>query len=95
MFHVDDDKVNALSDHANHPGIQLEHQERAQVLYAAIDQLPENQRAAFILHKVEGLSHREIGETLNLNVPAIESLIHRAKKNLRKLLSDYYKKEQI
>jgi RNA polymerase sigma-70 factor (ECF subfamily) len=73
-----------------HPGLSLENQELAGTLMAAIDQLPENQKVAFTLHKISDLNHQEIGEVMGISQSAIESLIHRAKQNLRKLLADYY-----
>ena len=77
----------------HHPGVALENAERTAVLYWAMKQLPENQHAAFIMHKVEGLRHAEIAEVLQVSVPAVESLLHRAKKNLQELLEAYYKKK--
>lgn len=74
-----------------HPGIELENQERAQVLFQAIDQLSTNQKVAFTLHKIEGLKHEEIAAVMQTSQASIESLIHRAKKNLQKKLSHYYK----
>jgi len=74
----------------NHPGVVLENRENANKLFAAIRQLPENQRVAFTLHKVEGIPYQEISEIMNMSVSAIESLIHRAKTNLKKILKDYY-----
>jgi RNA polymerase sigma-70 factor (ECF subfamily) len=56
-------------------------------------QLPDNQHAAFVMHKVEGLRHAEIAEVLQVSVSAVESLLHRAKKNLQELLEAYYKKK--
>ena len=73
-----------------HPGILLENKERAAILFSAISKLPENQRTAFVLHKVEGLSQAEIAEIMKSTVSAVESLIVRAKQKLRELLSDYY-----
>ena len=74
-----------------HPGILLENKEDAEVLYSAIDRLPEEQRIVFTLHKIEGLSYKEISEITEKSIPSIESLLFRAKKNLRKLLHDFYK----
>jgi len=74
-----------------HPGVQLENKERAAILFKAIDKLPENQKAAFTLHKVEGLSYQEVAEVLRVSVSSVESLLFRAKNNLQKYLSDYYK----
>ena len=77
-----------------HPGVALEQKERAKILFAAITALPENQRVAFTLSKVEGLSYKEICEVMELNLPAVESLIHRAKQNLKKMLTGYYQSEK-
>ncbi|HTY08910.1 MAG TPA: RNA polymerase sigma factor [Candidatus Edwardsbacteria bacterium] len=77
-----------------HPGVALENKERAAVLFRAMATLPEHQRVAFTLHKVEGLSYQEIGEILQTTVPAVESLMHRAKENLRERLADYYQDQQ-
>lgn len=74
-----------------HPGVQLDNRERAAKLFGAINQLVENQRVAFTLHKIEGVSYQEIAEIMGLSVSAVESLIHRAKANLRKILESYYK----
>jgi RNA polymerase sigma factor (sigma-70 family) len=76
----------------HHPGVQLDNKERASRLFKSIAKLPDNQRVAFTLHKVEGLPYQEIAAIMELSVSAIESLMHRAKNNLRKDLEDYYKK---
>lgn len=75
-----------------HPGVQLENKERATILFKAINELPENQKIAFTLNKVEGLSYREIAEVMQISVSSIESLLFRARSNLQKYLGDYYKK---
>jgi len=77
----------------NHPGVKLDSKERSVHLFQAIKKLPENQKAAFILHKLEGLSYKEISEVLETTVPAVESLMNRAKNNLKKYLEDYYKND--
>ncbi len=56
----------------------------------AIDKLPQNQRIAFILHKIEDLPQTEIARVMNLSVSAVESLIHRAKLNLQKYLGTHF-----
>jgi len=70
----------------NHPGIALEKKEDAARLFKAIRQLPDNQKTAFTLHKLEDLSYKEVSEVMNTSVAAVESLMHRAKLNLRKIL---------
>ena len=76
----------------HHPGVNLDNKERAAVLFKAIDELPDNQKAAYTLHKLEGLSYRDVSEVLNTSVSAVESLMSRANQNLRKQLEDYYNK---
>jgi len=73
-----------------HPGVSMENKENAAVLFKAMTQLPPNQKTAFTLNKIEGLSYIEIGEVMNLSVSAVDALLHRAKSNLKKILKDYY-----
>ncbi len=70
----------------NHPGVLLDNKEKAAILFQAIEKLPKNQKVAFILNKTEGLGYQEISEVMNTSVSAVESLLHRAKNNLRKIL---------
>lgn len=85
LFGEDNEPVFELPDF-NHPGVTLDRKENAAKLFKAIAQLPENQKAAFTLHKLEDLSYQQISEILRTSVPAVESLMHRAKQNLRKML---------
>ncbi|MES1215250.1 MAG: RNA polymerase sigma factor [Bacteroidota bacterium] len=77
-----------------HPGIAFDKKEGAAVLFKAISQLPENQRIAFTLHKVDCLSYQEVSEVMEATVSSVESLMHRAKNNLKKSLENYYKQQQ-
>lgn len=54
----------------------------------ALKSLPENQRAALLLKVNEGLSYTEISEALEVSVASVESLLFRARKNLKKLLRE-------
>jgi RNA polymerase sigma-70 factor, ECF subfamily len=80
---------------ADDPESELENSQRAIILHEAIDSLPENQRVAFTLNKYEDLAYKEISEVMNLSISSVESLIHRAKKNLQKKLHHCYKKKCI
>lgn len=77
----------------HHPGVVLDKKETAAELFKAIEQLPENQKIAFTLNKLEGLNYQEVSEIMNTTVPSIESLLHRAKNNLKKLLEIYYREK--
>ena len=78
----------------NHPGVVLDNKENAVVLFRAIERLPDNQRIAFTLHKVEGLSHQEISSIMDTTVSSVESLLHRAKTNLRKELAGFFREKE-
>ena len=86
------DKTNYFTE-INHPGILLEHKQTSETLFYAINQLSEDQRIVFTLHKVECKSYQEISEIIEKSVSSVESLMFRAKKNLRKLLENFYKDE--
>jgi RNA polymerase sigma-70 factor (ECF subfamily) len=55
----------------------------------AIEALPEVQRMAVILRRYEELSYEEIGEVLDLSVPAVKSVLFRARSELRQRLTQY------
>jgi RNA polymerase sigma-70 factor (ECF subfamily) len=74
----------------NHPGVELEKKERANELFTALKKIPDNQRIAFTLHKLEGQSYQEVAEIMNTTLYAVESLMGRAKANLKKELSKFY-----
>lgn len=78
----------------NHPGILLENKEKNEILFAAINKLPEAQRIVYTLNKIEDLSYQEVSEITQKSISSIESLLFRAKKNLQELLYDYYKKDK-
>lgn len=75
----------------SHPGIKLESKENAAVLFKALEKLPGNQKAAYVLNKMEQLSYQEVGEILNLSSSAVDALLQRARQNLKKQLEGYYK----
>jgi RNA polymerase sigma factor (sigma-70 family) len=67
-----------------HPGIILENKELSKGLYDAINQLPEKQKAAFVLRHLEDLSYAEVAEVMKTTAPSVESLLFRAKQNFQK-----------
>ena len=95
LIGLEDDKAKAVSDEFNHQGIQLENKERASILFSYIRKLPENQKVAFTLQKVEGLSQKEISVIMETSESTVESLLHRAKNNLQKGLQGFYEKKMI
>ncbi len=71
---------------ATHPGQQLEQEELAQQVRLAVEALPQNQRAAVILRRYEGMSYEEIARAMKATPKAVKSLLNRAKENLRESL---------
>jgi RNA polymerase sigma-70 factor (ECF subfamily) len=57
--------------------------ESAEILDKAIAGLRPSYRAVFVLRHVEGLSTRETARVLQIDVPAVKSRLHRARKELR------------
>jgi RNA polymerase sigma-70 factor (ECF subfamily) len=74
----------------DHPGAALEKKENARLLFKAMNALAESQKTAFILAYVEELSGKEVAEVMKLSPKAVESLLQRAKANLRKELEKFY-----
>jgi RNA polymerase sigma-70 factor (ECF subfamily) len=60
--------------------------ELEQDVMGAVRQLPEKQRAALLLRVNEELSYAEIGSVLSTSISSVESLLFRARENLRKIL---------
>jgi RNA polymerase sigma-70 factor, ECF subfamily len=67
----------------NDPGEVVVRRESVRLaLIAALQYLPVRQRAAFLLREVLSWSAAEIAETLGVSVPAVKSLLQRARKRL-------------
>jgi len=87
FFGVDNDE--GVKDF-DHPGVQLDKKQDAAMLFKVMQQLPNNQRTAFVLSKVEGLSYQQIADVLDISSAAVDSLLQRAKQNLRKMIDQKY-----
>jgi RNA polymerase sigma factor (sigma-70 family) len=72
---LDDELVVAARDDYNGPS--------AQEIGAAFRVLPDNQRAALAMRELQGRSYAEIAAELGLSIPAVETLIFRARRTLR------------
>ena len=56
------------------------------ILFGAINQVPENQKSALIMAKLDKIPQKEITDIMDLSIKAVESILTRAKTNLRKHL---------
>ena len=73
-----------------HPGILMENKEDAAILFGVINTLTENQKTAFLLSKLDGLSNPEIAEIMQLSISSVESLIFRGKASLQDKLGEKF-----
>ena len=71
------------------PDASLLDSELNDAIQLAIDALPETQRMAIILRRYEEMPYDEIGEVLGLSVPAVKSVLFRARAELRENLRKY------
>jgi RNA polymerase sigma-70 factor (ECF subfamily) len=78
------------------PAESLEAEERQQILKASVATLPERQQKAFILYYYEELTYKEISDVLGLSASSVESLLVRARDNVRKkCCPEYRDKKEI
>ena len=90
LFHPETNEPIASTLNVNHPGVTTEDKEGLETLLRIIYSLPENQKTAFILSKIDGLSNAEISEIMLLSLSSVESLVFRAKTNLKDKLSNKF-----
>jgi RNA polymerase sigma-70 factor (ECF subfamily) len=90
LLHIDD--VAYMIAGGAMPDSELNETEKMKEILAALDKLPDNQRIAFTLCKIEGYSNIEIAEIMKTTVSSVESLISRAKKKAGRELELILKK---
>jgi RNA polymerase sigma-70 factor (ECF subfamily) len=71
------------------PDASLLQTELQHAIESAITELPDTQRMALVLRRYEELSYEEIADVLELSVPAVKSLLFRARTELRERLKNY------
>ncbi|MEO6740516.1 MAG: sigma-70 family RNA polymerase sigma factor [Chthoniobacteraceae bacterium] len=92
--------LDAAADDADHPrqfadgnvkspDTTMLDAEMQDAIERAIQELPEAQRMAVIMRRYQDVSYEEIGEVLDLTVPAVKSLLFRARTDLREKLRIY------
>ena len=82
-----------IVDPAPGAGEKAEGDERERMLAAAIEKLPIRQRSAIVLTYGDGMSNAQVAEILDTSVSAVETLLVRAKQNLRRALENVINKE--
>ena len=72
-----------LEDHVEQLAVPEDDRPDVEAVLRALGRLPFNQRAALVMRELEGRSYSEIAETLDVSVPAVETLIFRARRSLK------------
>jgi RNA polymerase sigma-70 factor (ECF subfamily) len=85
----EDEERPIKDERATVPDAALLERELQCAIEAAIAQLPETQRMAVVLRRYDELSYEEIAEILDQSIPAVKSLLFRARTELRARLSRY------
>jgi RNA polymerase sigma-70 factor (ECF subfamily) len=83
------EEMQLQDERSQAPDAALLENELQGAIEAAIGQLPETQRMAVVLRRFEELSYDEIADVLELSVPAVKSLLFRARTELRERLKSY------
>jgi RNA polymerase sigma-70 factor (ECF subfamily) len=73
-------------DASDYPVVESENATDLQPIDVALMRLPESQRTALVLTYYQNLSNRDVAEIMNSSVRAVESLLVRARGNLKKQL---------
>jgi RNA polymerase sigma-70 factor, ECF subfamily len=82
-------KQQWIDERAPLPSEALLKQEREALIQEALDQLPEHQRAAVLLRRYENMPYEDIAQTLGVTVPAVKSLLTRARETLKAKLKPF------
>ncbi len=84
----DDDRPMELKDSAPTPHERVEMTETQELVRKALDELSDEFKTVITLYDLEGLSYDEISEILKCPVGTIKSRLNRARKALKKKLSE-------
>ncbi|MBD3285199.1 sigma-70 family RNA polymerase sigma factor [candidate division WOR-3 bacterium] len=84
-----------IADNAEGVQERIERNRKVQIVRDAVSRLPERQRIALILSRFEGHSYAEIARIMKTSLSSVESLIFRAKDNLKKTLSPLREKQIV
>jgi len=87
---TEDDQPRQFANHTTPgPDVQAQQEELEKALEHAIAALPEKQRLAVVLRRHQELPYEQLCDILKMSLPAVKSLLFRARNELRKSLSAY------
>lgn len=85
---LDFEKSHAGNAFSEDPSYALQYDEFRSKLEKAIADLTESQREVFLMSRIDNMKYREISETLNISVKAVEKRIHNALVALKGKISE-------
>lgn len=95
-IYVKEDQEKKTSIKYNDPEGQMMTTETTEIVFKALEKLPEKLQKVFILREMEGFSHPEIGKILKIPVGTVKTRFHRAimklRGEMRDVLPNYEKK---
>lgn len=74
-----------LTDSASDPHTTLGRREQLRVIVGGLQDLPARQRAALVMHELEGRPHEELASSLGVSVGASKALVCRARQGMAHL----------
>ncbi|MCA1659067.1 MAG: sigma-70 family RNA polymerase sigma factor, partial [Verrucomicrobiaceae bacterium] len=86
---IEGEELQLKDQRTSTPDAALLEHELQEAIEAAIAELPETQRLAVVLRRYEELSYEQIADVLEQSVPAVKSLLFRARTQLRQQLRAY------
>jgi RNA polymerase sigma-70 factor (ECF subfamily) len=86
---LEDASAPAEDRSAPSPLEEAERSEMREHVRVALSELPERQRMALLLNKFHGLGYEELADSLQMTVPAVKSLLVRARENVRRRIEPY------
>lgn len=82
------DPIEEIPDPAARVGRRVEQAQMSECVQGFVDDLPDDYRAAILLHDAQGLSSRDIAEVLGVSVATAKIRIHRGRVRLRTALGE-------
>lgn len=83
-----------ISDNSD-AGLRLSNKERREILVTVIESLPPLFKTLITLYHQESLSYEEIGTITGLPSGTVKNYLFRARKKMKDILLDQYKKEEL
>lgn len=81
---IDDEAALASDDPSDGPDRKLSQAQQQKAVSAALNQLPERQRTAISLCVYHSMSNRDAASVMDISVEALESLLSRGRRTLKK-----------